>query len=80
MEYNLNIVLGNHWSWFTVFSIVLTQLDEKGKTTSTFLKMEDDLNLFYMEDNLNFVLGNLGSCFSVCNLISAQLDEIWRTT
>ena len=34
----------------------LTQLKEIWKTTSIFLKMEDDLNFFLMEDDLDFFL------------------------
>ena len=71
---------GNPGSWFSVCNLILTQLDELWKTTSIFLKMEDDLNFFQMEDDLNFVLGNLGSWFLVCNIVSTQLNEIWKTT
>ena len=71
---------GNPGNWFSVCNIILTKLDELWKTTSIFLKMEDDLNFFQMEDDLNFVLGNLGSWFLVCNIVSTQLDEIWKTT
>ena len=36
----------------------LTQLDEIRKTTSIFLKMEDDLKIFLMEDDFNFLFEN----------------------
>jgi hypothetical protein len=39
-------------SWFLVCNIVSTQLDEIWKTTSIFLKMEEDLNFQKMEDDL----------------------------
>ena len=39
-------VLDNLRSWFWVCNLILTQLDEIWKTTSIFLKMEDDLNYF----------------------------------
>jgi hypothetical protein len=44
MEDDLNLVLGNLGSWFLVCNIVSTQLDEIWKTTSIFLKIEDDLD------------------------------------
>ena len=59
-----------------VCNLILTQLDELWKTTSIFLKIEDDLNYFQMEDDLNFVIGDLGSWF----LVSTQLGEIWKMT
>ena len=37
---------GNPGSWFLVCDPILTHLDEIWKTTSIFLKMEDDLNFF----------------------------------
>ena len=37
---------GNPGSWFSVCNLILTQLDEIWKTTSIFLKMEDDLIFF----------------------------------
>ena len=46
-------------SWFLVWNLILTQLYELWKTSSIFLKIEDDLNFFQMEDNLYFVLCNL---------------------
>jgi hypothetical protein len=39
-------VLGNLGSWLFVCSFILTQLEDIWKTTSIFLKMEDDLNYF----------------------------------
>ena len=46
IEDDLNFVLGNLGSWFLVCNIVSTQLDEKWKTLSIFLKMEDYFNFF----------------------------------
>ena len=43
---------GNLGSRFFVCSLILTQLEEIWKTTSIFLKMEDDLNSFLKEDDL----------------------------
>jgi hypothetical protein len=39
-------VLGNIGSQFSVCNLILTQLKEIRKTTSIFLKMEDDLIIF----------------------------------
>jgi hypothetical protein len=61
---------GNPGSWFSVCSLILTQLDARWKKTSIFLKMQDDLNFFQMEDNLNFFLGNLLNWFLVCSIVS----------
>ena len=44
---------GNLRSWVLVCNLILTQLEEIWKTTSIFLKMEDDLNFLKMEDDLN---------------------------
>jgi hypothetical protein len=37
---------GNLGNWFSICNLILTQLDDIWKTTSIFLKMEDDLNFF----------------------------------
>ena len=51
----IQAVLGNPGSCFLVCSLILTQLEEIWKTTSIFLKMEDDLNfVLKKEDDLNF--------------------------
>ena len=42
----IQAVLGNLGSWLLVCSFILTQLEDIWKTTSIFLKMEDDLNYF----------------------------------
>ena len=42
----IRAVLDNLGSWFSVCNLSLTQLDEIRKTTSIFLKMEDDLKFF----------------------------------
>jgi hypothetical protein len=55
----IRAVLYNLGSWFSVCNLILTQLNEIRKTTSIFLKMEDDLN-FPLRMRLFFerVLGN----------------------
>ena len=45
---NLSVVHKDHGD------MILTQLDEIWKTTSVFVKMEDNLNFKEMEDDLNF--------------------------
>ena len=56
-------VQGNRGSWFLVCYLIFTQLEDIWKTTSIFLKMEDDLHffsngrqpqIFQREDDLNF--------------------------
>ena len=49
MDDDLNLVLGNPRTWFSVCNLILTQLDEIWKTTSIFLKMEDDLDFCQMD-------------------------------
>ena len=45
-------LLDNLGSWFLVCKLILTQLDNIWKMTTIFLKMEDGLNFFQLEDNL----------------------------
>ena len=66
---------GDHFNLAILGNIGSCQPDEIWKTTSIFLKMEDDPNFFQMEDDLNFVLGNLGSWFSVFNIVLVLLSN-----
>ena len=60
--------------------LICTELDEIWKTTSLFLRMEEDLIFFSLNFFSIFLLVNLGSWFLVCNIVSTQLDKIWKTT
>ena len=46
----------------------------KWKTTSIFLKMEDDLNIFQMQDDLFFQMKNYLIFFQIDNLNLIQME------
>jgi hypothetical protein len=72
-------VPGNPGSWFSVCNLMLTQLDELWKTTSIFLKMEDDLNLFPNGRWPQFCSRRPRELVFGMQHCSTQLDEIWKT-